>query len=328
MKRVISYSILMITLLTTIFFFSRSVIHQKKMDQELTVRLEQALLAEKERVVFVKTLPVFSSDQISENQIADPKTYLSRGDQIFLIEEGSFYSLVESKEKNISGFVWKDCIGKMPEDGRIPSRVIVIDAGGQRKADLKKEPIEPKSDTMVERMREGAIGSSTNGKEYEITLAVAKNLEKELENYNFVVVQIRRSMDVSISNVERANLANQIEADVFLQLYGNCAKDLDKKGAETYYAEKEETDIGKNLAEFVLTGYTDAIEVIPKNIAEKSKEYSALNWCKMPAIVLKLGYLSNTEEEVYLNDAKMQKVMGKGIASGLLTYFATSTKLD
>lgn len=348
--KIIGYSILIVTFISAILFFSTSCITQRRLDQELDIRIEQAkkdaaeakakreeeekrkqeeeLLAEKEkeRVVLVKTLPVFSSEDILENQTAEPKIRLSSGEKVLLVEEGNPYSLVQSKENDISGFVWNDCIGRIPESGSIPSKVVVIDAGGQQDADSEKEPIKPGSDYMVERIREGAVGSFTGGKEYEITLAVALQLEQELEKYNIVVVQTRREMDVSISNAERAGLANQIEADVFLQMYINRSENPEKRGAYVNYAVKEGEDKNKRLAEFVLAAYTDTVEAIQKNTVDESEGDTALNWCEIPAITLKLGYLSNEEEDLCMNDSQMQKVMAEGIANGLLTYFNIEVK--
>lgn len=340
--KVVGYSVLIITWILAILFFSKSCITQRKLDQELIIRVEQvkkeaaeaeakrkeeeqkrALLEEqkKERIVFVKTLPIFESNEISVNQTAEPKARLLSGDKVLLVEEGNPYSFVQSKEKDISGFVWSDGIGKLPESGSIPSRVIVIDAGGQQHIDLEKEPIRPESDTMVERMKEGAVGCSTEKKEYEMTLAVALKLEQELENYDFTVIQIRRDSNVSISHAERAGLANQIEADVYLQLAGDFSEDSDKKGASASYAEKEEDDVNKRLAELVLAAYTDEMDAISKNTVEKSEEDTALNWCNVPSALLKLGYLSNEEEDRCINDSSMQQKMAEGIAKGLFVYF-------
>lgn len=339
--KVVGYSVLIITWILAVLFFSRSCMEQKRLDQELVVRVEQAkkdaaeaeerrkeeeqreaLLEEqkKERIVLVKTLPVFESEDISVNQTAEPKTKLLNGEKVLLMEEGSPYSLVQIKEKNISGYVWSDCIGRMPESGVLPSRVVVIDAGGQQDADLEKEPVRPESDVMTERMREGAVGRFTGGKEYEITLAVALELEQELEKYGVLVVQTRRKMEVSISNAERGSLASQIEADAFLQMYINRSENLERRGAYVNYAAKEGDDKSKELAGFVLTAYTDAVDAIQKNSVDISEKDTALNWCKVPAVTLKLGYLSNEEEDRCMNQAEMQKVMAEGIAKGLLTY--------
>lgn len=81
---------------------------------------------------------------------------------------------------------------------------VAIDAGHQAKANTSKEPIGPSSTTMKAKMPEGAVGTSSGVPEYEVTLTVAKKLEKELINRGYHVVMIRTSHDVNMSSAERS----------------------------------------------------------------------------------------------------------------------------
>ena len=86
---------------------------------------------------------------------------------------------------------------------------VAIDAGHQAKANTSKEPIGPSSTTMKAKMPEGAVGTSSGVPEYEVTLTVAKKLEKELINRGYHVVMIRTSHDVNMSSAERSVAANK-----------------------------------------------------------------------------------------------------------------------
>lgn len=349
--KLIGYSVLIITFLSMAVFFSSSCISQKRLDQELANRIEQAqkeaaeaeaarqkeleeqaLLAkkERERVVLVKTLPVFSSDRIAENQTAEPKIRLSQGDTVLLTETGTLYSLIEIEGKNISGYVWNEGIGKKLEGELLDVKVIVIDAGGQQNGNSEMEMIGPEADVTGERMGVGATGVSTGCAEYEVTLAVALKLEQELgkRDGNYIVLQVRREHNVDISYAERACLANQVEADALIQLYGNVSEDSEVHGAYAYcisdsnsYGGGERYEESKRLAESLLDGYTHAAEEISRNSVEESDEYTELNWCRVPSVILKLGYFSNSGDDTSMNDPFGQDGMAKGMADGLDEYF-------
>ena len=63
------------------------------------------------------------------------------------------------------------------------SRVIVIDAGHQRRGDSNKEPIGPGASQTKAKVTTGATGISTGNLESAINLEVALKLQKKLEDY-------------------------------------------------------------------------------------------------------------------------------------------------
>ena len=86
---------------------------------------------------------------------------------------------------------------------------------------MDKEPIGPSSVTLKAKMSEGNIGTDTGVKEHELTLTVAKKLEAELQSRGYQVVMTRQGSDVDLSNAERAAIANESGADIFLLLHAN-----------------------------------------------------------------------------------------------------------
>lgn len=339
-KKIICYTILGMTLILTIVYMGGLCIKQKKQEQEFHAQMkelqqkqeeavkkqEEALL--KERLVLVDALPVFSSKDVSINKDAEPKLILSRGDIVILEAEGTQYSLVKNKEGNISGYVWSDCIGEKSDVFLKDAKVIVIDAGHQGKQDKEEEPIGPGADETKAKVSSGTDGVSTKRPEHETVLDIALELEKELERRGYIVVQVRRDEDVKISNAERAVLANQINADILIRLHGNGAEDSSKKGADAYYISdknpyvKEDIyDECKKLAECVLDAYTEKNADIKKNSIHESDNYTGLNWCKIPSVILEMGYLSNENDDKYLNSKENLETIAKGIADGIDEYF-------
>ena len=74
---------------------------------------------------------------------------------------------------------------------------------------------------MKAKVEDGATGVSTGLKECELTLAVSQKVKAELEARGYQVVMIRESNDVNISSAERAQMANESGASVFVRIHGN-----------------------------------------------------------------------------------------------------------
>ena len=108
-----------------------------------------------------------------------------------------------------------DGAGAVPADasaGRLRPRqrcpgmapTVAIDAGHQAKPNAEKEPIGPGSETMKAKMPQGGVGAVSGVKEYELTLTLAKKLEKELKARGYHTVMIRTGHDVNLSNSQRS----------------------------------------------------------------------------------------------------------------------------
>ena len=82
------------------------------------------------------------------------------------------------------GAVPADASGRAAEaQAEVPwnGHTVAIDAGHQAKPNAEKEPIGPGSETMKVKMLQGGVGAVSGVKEYELTLTLAKKLEKELK---------------------------------------------------------------------------------------------------------------------------------------------------
>ena len=105
----------------------------------------------------------------------------------------------------------------VPEAVQTEKPCIVIDAGHQLNADYGKEPVGPGSTELKTRVSAGTTGVSTGIPEYELNLAVSLLLQQELTARGYTVVMTRTENDVSISNAERAQIANTQQAGAFIR---------------------------------------------------------------------------------------------------------------
>lgn len=210
-------------------------------------------------------------------------------------------------------------------DGQIESGwVVCIDPGHQAHADITPEPIAPKSKKTKQRVSGGATGVTTKIPEYELTLQIATNLKKELESRGVEVVMMRTTNDVSVSNVERAKIANKSKADLFVRIHCDGSPDQAAAGVSTLYPDttkwtKRISPASKKAAQYVQSGVVESTGAIDRGITPRSN-LSGFNWAKVPSVLVECGFLSNPVEDRLLASPHYQDKLADGIADGVVAY--------
>lgn len=150
--------------------------------------------------------------------------------------------------------------------------------------------------------------------EKDINLAVAEKLAKKLKKGGARVL-LTRDEDVKIELNDRAAIANEAEADIFVSIHCNYyEKDTGIKGLECYYQESSED--GRELAERVTEAFANEDRVVVRGT--KTAGYRVLLKTQMPAILVELGYMSNPSECEKLADEDYQELLAEKIAAGIL----------
>lgn len=205
-------------------------------------------------------------------------------------------------------------------------RLVVIDPGHQRKGNYEKEPNGPGSETLKAKVSSGTQGSFTKIPEYELTLAVSLYLKDELLARGYEVIMTRETHDVDISNVERALIANEAEADAFIRIHADSSDNSSAKGAFTICQtpdnpyNSEWYPESRKLSELVLEEVIHATGAKKRSIWE-TDTMTGINWTTVPTTILEMGFMSNQEEDELLATEEYRKKIAIGIADGLERYF-------
>lgn len=204
--------------------------------------------------------------------------------------------------------------------------LVVIDAGHQGKGNHDKEPIGPGASETKAKVASGTTGVATGIPEYQMTLAVSCMLRDELEARGYQVMMIRESHDVNISNSERAQVANNAGADVFIRVHVNGSEDRSQNGILTICQTPSNPYNGnlyqscRKLSECVLDSMINATGANRKSIWE-TDSMSGINWCQVPVTIVEMGFMSNpAEDELMATDSYRYK-LAIGMADGIDAYF-------
>jgi spore_cwlD: N-acetylmuramoyl-L-alanine amidase CwlD len=113
-------------------------------------------------------------------------------------------------------------------------KVVVIDPGHSSVITGETEPIGPGASERKPADAIGTSGTITGIPEYELTLAVSQKLQDELESRGYTVAMTRESSDIPVSCVQRAEVANQLQADVFLRIHAKWFGKHTSRGSNDY----------------------------------------------------------------------------------------------
>lgn len=206
----------------------------------------------------------------------------------------------------------------------------------------------------------GAIGYKGTY-EKKITLEMAKELKEELDKNSKYKVYLTRNRDIFIPLRDRVKIARKYDADLFISIHADSARNRKAKGLSVYtlsetasdkeaaaLAEKEnKADIvaGLNFAD-----HTKEVSDILLNLAQRETNNSSSEFANflssemskivktvsnthrfagfavlkapdVPSVLLELGYLSNPDEEKKLRQKNYRKKLAQATLKAVNKFF-------
>lgn len=161
----------------------------------------------------------------------------------------------------------------------------------------------------------GAVSGKV--KEKDVNLAIAQKLLLLLYNKGHDII-MTRSNDIAVSLYERANKANNFNADIFVSIHNNAVSDEGVQGTETLFCPGSRQ--GERLARLVQDELVKRLKRPDRGIKSRS-DLVVLRYTTMPAILVECAFLTNPVERKLLQDNGFQHLAAEGIAEGIDRYF-------
>lgn len=189
-----------------------------------------------------------------------------------------------------------------PKD--IYDKIIVVDAGHGGKAP-------------------GAVKDGV--KEKDIDLAIALELQQLLEeaqaNDPGLKVYYTRTDDSNPSLEKRVNLANAVEADLFISIHNNSSNSgqfSSLQGTQVLYSESYEgTPSSRTFAQICLEEVISSIGSRNLGLVEGDRIY-IIRSSEVPVALIEVGFMTNREELDKLKTEEYQKATAQGIYNAIM----------
>ena len=207
----------------------------------------------------------------------------------------------------------------------------------------------------------GARGP-TGLEEKTVVLQVAKELRQlirqEMPQYRVVLT---RDQDIFVPLTERARMANEQQAQVFLSIHANSSPHREASGIETWYlsfaanarakklaarenmmSEQQLSTLGLILRELHETDRINQSAVLAQSMQSALAEHMAAHYpgvlprgvegapfavlhrTTMPSVLVETAFISNPQEEARLRTSQYQRALAKGLLQGLRQFLQTA----
>ena len=207
------------------------------------------------------------------------------------------------------------------------AKIVTIDAGHQAKGNNELEAIGPGSKQRKPKVTSGTTGKFTHKLESEVNLEVALKLQSILESRGYKVVMVRTSQNVNISNIERAEIANNANANINVRLHCDGSDNSSLSGFFVLTPSQNNRYLSQNIVSDSLKLSNCLLSSIEKTTSAKNRgisyrdDLTGTNWSKVPTTLVEMGEMSNKEEDYNLSNPDYQLKMATGIADGIDEYF-------
>ncbi len=206
--------------------------------------------------------------------------------------------------------------------------VVCIDPGHQAAANTAQEPVGPGAAETKPKVTGGATGVVTRQAEHALALTLSLKIQERLERYGVTVVMTRTTAAVDISNAQRAQVANEAGADLFLRVHADSNTNADINGVSTLYP------AGNDWVAPIRAESLRAASIIHNSMVASSgakdrgvnarADLAGFNYATMPAVLVEVGFLSNPNDDKRLAEPGYQDQLADGIARGVLDYLGVT----
>lgn len=167
-------------------------------------------------------------------------------------------------------------------------------------------------------------GTNSDGNDYlekTMNLDMMLQLQEYLSKHENIKIYTTRTTDCRLTLNQRVNLANDVEADLFLSIH--CNANLSKKinGTEVLYNENQNDWKVFNSKQFATICQKELVANIglkDRGIVPRSKDVFIVSEAKMPVALAEVAFMSNKSDINFLTQEKNRRLVAEGLYHGIL----------
>ncbi len=161
----------------------------------------------------------------------------------------------------------------------------------------------------------GAIGPS-GLMEKDVNLDIAVKVYELLKNKGYEV-RLTRENDDFVSLKDRVELANNLEALLYISIHTNSSNSKYSEGTEVFIAPEKVTD-SLLMANLLQEELLQEIKRFDRGV--KQDNLYVIKYTQMPAVLVEVAFISNPHEEALLESELFKRKAATAIANGVLKY--------
>ncbi len=274
---------------------------------------------------------------------------------------GSLESYSVATEPAIAGAI-ELIIDLLPSAATTPVR------GGRRLTETTADPDLPALDLLIPARTirviaidpgHGGDDAGTRGPngtlEKNVTLEIALLLARRIERDLGLLVVLTRTSDTTVALDERAAIANNNRADLFISLHANASVRETATGAEVFhlslaeYSEEVQAVEAGGQPVPTVGGGSRTLDIVPWELAQMRHVHESARWAamvaqelglrlpmsprglqqapfrvlvgaNMPAVLVEMGFISNPVQEAQLTSPSFQASIVNGLLRSIIQY--------
>lgn len=203
------------------------------------------------------------------------------------------------------------------------SKLTVVIDPGHGKGGLSDLELQS-PDSSVKKIKDGggAEGIVTKVPEYVVVMQVGVKLKALLEQKNVNVVMTKNNVDTDLGNIDRANVGNNINANLTIRLHCDSADSSSATGASMLvpasvgYA-KSIAGVSGSYGQTILNSLVSTAGMKNRGVSVHD-DMTGFNWSKVPVVLVEMGFMSNPTEDKLLNDDSYQNKLAQGLSDGIM----------
>ena len=183
---------------------------------------------------------------------------------------------------------------------------------------------------------DGGAENNTGLTEEKINLDIVLKLQNLLEASNCTIILTRSDengiystdaktlREKKVSDLKnRVNIANNLEADIFVSIHLNKIAQSKYFGWQTFY--KKNSEEGKNLSLSIQENLNSSIQIENKRQPQTITGKYIIDNVKIPTVIVECGFLSNPTEAKLLEQDSYQEKIAWGIYTGIMDFFSINS---